>query len=89
MSGCPLGSGMPRGAFRTAQGHCGPSLLVSSAQTIEVMIRPVLAICHLLPSLREEGFILSEELTQHPGTAGKEGTHYMMALMNCEESKSG
>lgn len=63
----------------------------SWARSVEVMIRLVLAVCHSLPSLkREEGSILSRDLTQYPGTEGEEGTypvsdrkHYMM-----QESKA-
>lgn len=39
-----------------------------------MMIRATLAVYHRLPSPRGEGLILSGELTQHPVTAGEEGT---------------
>lgn len=73
------------GAFRAEEGRRRPSLLVFWAPSVEVTIRPALAVYHGLPSLRGEGLILSGELIQHPGTAGEEGTrplpdrkHYMI-----------
>lgn len=59
------------GAVRAEQGRRRSSLLVSSAQSVEVMIRLASAIYHLLPSQWTQGL----PPLQHSGTAGVEGTH--------------
>lgn len=58
------------GAVRAEQGRRRSSLLVSPAQSVEVMIRRALAIYHLLPS--QQAGILPP--LQHSSTAGVEGT---------------
>lgn len=75
MGGGPPGGSRLMGAVKAEQGCRRPSLLVSSARSVEVMIRPVLAVYHSLPSLQGEGLILSGELTQNASTAGEGETH--------------
>lgn len=58
------------GAVRAEQGRSRSSLLVSPAQSIEVMIRRASAIYHLLLSQQAEGL----SPLHHSSTAGVEGT---------------
>lgn len=59
------------GAVKAEQGSRRSSLLVSPAQSVEVMIRQASAIYHLLPSQQAQGL----PPPQHSGSAGVEGTH--------------
>lgn len=80
MDGCPAGGGRLMGAVRAEKGCRRPSLLVSWAEDVKVMIRPALAVHHCRPSLQGGRRIPSGELTQRQGThPTSDGKHYMMA----------